>query len=123
MRVSVWRAVLCVAGITACGAASDGADERPALPPAPDGPPVVNDAWQIVKMATAHGVFTIEVELADLATAAAVARTLVDPLMDDYSEVLVYVYEDDQGRGGHPPAKRIHWTADGGFDELDYRTP
>lgn len=124
--VSVWRALLCVGGIAACGVASDDADEPPALAPppaAPDGPPVVNDAWQIVKMASGNGVFTIEIELADLATAANVARMLVDPLMDDYSEVLVYVYEDGQGRGGHLPARRIRWTADGGFDELDYRMP
>ena len=84
------------------------------------GPPLINDQWQILKMATAHGVFTIEIELRDLDAAAEVARLLVEPLTEDYTEVLVYMYADEQGAGGHPPAKRIQWTAVGGYAELEY---
>lgn len=123
MSVSVWCTMLWVGSATACGMGLHDADERPVRSDMSYGSPVVNDAWQIVKMATANGVFTIEVELVDLSTSTSVARMLVTPLMYDYSEVLVYVYENGQGRGGHRPAKRIRWTSDDGFDELDYRVP
>ena len=91
--------------------------------PAPAGPALVNDAWRIVKMATAHDIFTIEVEVVDIETASALARELIAPLEDRYQEVLVYVYAAGEGEGGHVPVKRIQWTAAGGVVELDYRTP
>ena len=82
--------------------------------------PLVNDDWEILRMATAHGVMTIEIELGDLDASLEVARTLVEPVTADHAEVLVYVYARGQGTGGHTPAKRIQWTGRDGYVEIAY---
>ena len=82
--------------------------------------PLVNDDWEILRMATAHGVMTIEMELGDLDVALEVARVLVEPVTADHAEVLVYVYARGQGTGGHTPAKRIRWTGRDGYVEIAY---
>ena len=117
------------AGALSLGAVGCAGDEgptdgvgRPPVP-VPEGPAVVNDAWRIVKMATAHDIFTIEVEVEDVATASDVARELIAPLEGRYQEALVYVYAVGEGEGGHVPLKRIQWTAAEGLVELDYRRP
>ncbi len=92
----------------------------PAVDSVPDGPQIVNEAWRIVKMAAAHDIFTIEVEVDDPDMASDVARELIAPLEGSYAEVLVYVYRRGEGTGGPAPAKRVQWTIDGGYDELDY---
>lgn len=117
--------LLVVAAAVGCGGAREPAPEvrdasAPALAGAPDGPELVNDAWRIVKMATAHGIFTIEVEVQDPETASDVARELIAPLEGSYDEVLVYVYRTGEGTGGNSPMKRVQWTPGGGYDELDY---
>ena len=81
---------------------------------------VVNEAWRILKMATAHDVITLEVEVADLETAADVARKLMAPLENRYAEALVYVYASGEGEGGHVPAMRFQWTASGGLVVVEY---
>ena len=81
---------------------------------------LVNEDWEVLRMATAHGVMTIEIELGDLERTLEVARTLVEPLTADYAEVLVYVYAPGQGAGGHTPAKRVQWTGRNGYTEIDY---
>lgn len=117
--------LLLLAGGTGCGGAGEpGAEARdeaaPSAAVAPAGPELVNDAWRIVKMATAHGIFTIEVEVNDPETGADVARELIGPLEGSYDEVLVYIYRPGEGTGGNPPVKRVQWTPGGGYDELDY---
>ena len=82
--------------------------------------PLVNEDWEVLRMATAHGVMTIEIELRDLERSLEVARTLVEPLATDYAEVLVYVYAPGQGSGGHTPAKRVQWTGGDGYVEIAY---
>ena len=82
--------------------------------------PLVNEDWEVLRMATAHGVMTIEIELGDIERSLEVARTLVEPLTADYAEVLVYAYAAGQGTGGHPPAKRVQWTGRDGYVEIDY---
>lgn len=69
-------------------------------------------------MATAHGAFTVEVEVAGEVDMGALARQLVEPLRDDYAEVLVYFY----ARGGEQalPMLRIQWTAANGYVETRY---
>jgi alpha-mannosidase len=81
---------------------------------------VVNEAWSILKMATAHDVITLEVEVADLETASDVARELMAPLESRYAEALIYVYGIGEGEGGHVPAMRFQWTAAGGFVVMQY---
>ena len=82
--------------------------------------PLVNEDWEVLRMATAHGVMTIEIELGDLGRSLEVARTLVEPLAGGYAEVLVYVYARGQGTGGHTPAKRVQWTGRSGYVEIAY---
>lgn len=90
-------------------------------PPAAAGEPgVVNDAWRILRMATAHDVITLEVEVTDLALAPRVARELLAPLESRYAEALVYVYAAGEGAGGHVPAMRFQWTAAGGLVAMQY---
>ena len=81
---------------------------------------VVNEAWRILKMATAHDVITVEVEVADLDDAADVARELMAPLETRYAEALIYVYAAGKGEGGHIPAMRFQWTAAGGLVAMEY---
>ena len=81
---------------------------------------VVNEAWRILKMATAHDIITLEVEVDDLETASDVARQLLAPLENRYAEALVYIYAAGEGEGGHVPAMRFQWTASGGLAVVEY---
>ena len=78
-----------------------------------------NEKWRIVEMATAHGIFTIEIEIADWENSQEVARELVVPLKDQYSEVLVYFYE--MGSDEALPVLRVRWTLETGFTEMLYQ--
>ena len=113
---TVAGAVLC-AILTGCAQG-----DSPAEPPSAtfDELGVVNDGWRILKMATAHDVITLEVEVADLETASDVARELLAPLESRYAEALVYVYAAGEGEGGHLPAMRFQWTATGGLVTMEY---
>ena len=111
--------VLVVGGV-GCAPVSDNEEFPAALIANATGPPLVNDQWRIVKMAMAHDIFTIEMEVSDPLNASAVAHELVEPLQSQYSEILVYLYVDGEGAGGHIPLKRIEWTDADGFSELEY---
>ena len=111
--------VLVVGGV-GCAPVSEHEESPAALIANPPGPALVNAQWRIVKMAMAHDIFTIEVEVTDPLNASAVAHELVEPLQSQYSEILVYVYVDGEGAGGHVPLKRIEWTDADGFRELAY---
>ena len=108
--------------LATCTEVSDDSGTRPGdrTPFAGAERPLVNDDWEILRMATAHGVMTIEMELGDLDVALEVARALVEPVTADHAEVLVYVYARGQGTGGHTPAKRIRWTGRDGYVEIAY---
>lgn len=111
------RAALC-AVLAGCAAEEPPAEAPPA---AFDERGVVNEAWRILRMATAHDVITIEVEVDDPRAAADVARELLAPLEGRYAEALVYVYAAGEGEGGHVPAMRFQWTADGGVVAMEYQ--
>ena len=82
---------------------------------------LVNEAWHIRNMATAQGTFVIEVEAEDPAQTEAITRALVEPIKDDYDEILVYVNKlDDES---NLPARRIQWTPAGGYVEITYTEP
>ena len=114
-------------GLVACAAlcavaAGCAQQDSPAEPASASvgGQGVVNEAWRIVKMATAHDVITLEVEVADLETAPDIARELMAPLESRYAEALIYVYAAGESEGGYVPAMRFQWTADGGVVALRY---
>lgn len=94
-------------------------------PPAPgaetDGPALVNDGWYVRNMATAHGAFVIEVEAEDPDETEAISRALVEPVKDDYAEILVYV--NRLGDDSDLPARRVQWTPRDGYVELTYDRP
>ena len=105
-------------------AVADDADESSGAADASDdseGPLLVNDGWHIRKMATAQGAFVIEVEAEDPTQTEAIARALIEPLRDDYDEILVYV--NSLGDDSNLPARRIQWTPGGGYREITYDQP
>ncbi len=81
-------------------------------------PMLVNQAWHIRNMATAHGAFVIEVEADDPSQAATIARALVEPIKDDYDEILVYV--NQRGADSDLPERRLQWTPRDGYVEIAY---
>ena len=112
MRAAIAVSLVVIAG---CG----GVGETPALPPAGEASLLlVNEDWRIVEMATAHGAFTIEVEMAEGVDTTEVARSLIQPLQDRYAEVLVYFHARDAQTD--LPQLRVQWTAAGGYVETRY---
>ena len=110
--IAIW-----LAAIAGC---SGGTDDLPSQPAAEDAPLLlVNDDWRIVEMATAHGAFTIEVEITDEVDTAAVARSLIEPLQENYAEVLVYFHARDAETD--LPLLRVQWTAAAGYAETRYQ--
>ena len=81
-------------------------------------PLLVNEGWHIRNMATAQGAFVIEVEAEDFTQTEAIARALIEPLRDDYDEILVYV--NSLGDDSDLPVRRIQWTPGGGYVEITY---
>ena len=113
MRTVIAASLVVIAG---CG----GVGETPPQPPAGEASPLlVNEDWRIVEMATAHGAFTIEVEMAEGVDTAEIARSLIQPLQDRYAEVLVYFHARDAQTD--LPQLRVQWTAAGGYVETRYR--
>lgn len=113
MRTVIAVSLVAIAG---CG----GAGETPAQSPSgEEALLLVNDDWRIVEMATAHGAFTIEVEMAEGVDTDEIARSLIQPLQDRYAEVLVYFHARDAQTD--LPQLRVQWTAAGGYVETRYR--
>ena len=83
-----------------------------------DEPLLVNESWHIRNMATAYGAFVIEVEAEDPSQAETIARSLIEPIKDDYDEVLVYV--NQRGDDSDLPARRMQWTPSQGYVEITY---
>ncbi len=81
-------------------------------------PQLINEAWEITDMATAHGAFVIEVEADDPSRTEEIARSLVEPIKADYDEILVYIHQ--RGDESDLPARRMQWTTSGGYVELEY---
>ena len=110
--IAVW-----LAAIAGCGG---GTGDAPAPPAAEETQLLLaNDDWHIVEMATAHGAFTIEVEVTDGVDTAALARSLIQTLQDRYAEVLVYFHARDSETD--LPLLRVQWTAAAGYAETRYR--
>ncbi len=87
----------------------------------PDEPSLVNEGWYVRNMATAHGAFVIEVEAEDPEQTETISRALIEPIKDDYAEILVYV--NRMGDDSDLPARRVQWTPRDGYVELSYDAP
>jgi len=92
--------------------------EHTELPPDPVDAPLDNERYTILEMATAHGAFTIDLEVDAGADTQTIARQLIEPMRDDYAEVLVYFY--DRAGDGELPMRRVQWTPEAGYTEIDY---
>jgi hypothetical protein len=88
---------------------------------APRGPtemPLDNEQYSILEMATAHGAFTLEVEVDAGADTLTIARQLIEPIKEQYAEVLVYLY--DRSGDGELPMRRVQWTDGTGYTDVEY---
>ena len=113
-RLSV--VVLCALLVTGCG---DGEAPVPTPSSQQQRPlPLVGDDWAILKMATAHGAFTIEVDVNPTVDTARLSRLLVEPLQENYAEILVYFY--DRSVDTDLPMLRVQWTTAEGYAEIQY---
>lgn len=73
------------------GAPPPAADTEQSIRSASEGPLLVNDEFEITKMATADDVLIVEVDATSSVDAGELARSLVEPVQDRYPEVVVYV--------------------------------
>ena len=80
--------------------------------------PLDNEQYSILEMATAHGAFTLEVEVDAGADTLAIARQLIEPIKEQYAEVLVYLY--DRSGDGELPMRRVQWTDGAGYTDVEY---
>ena len=117
MRRTAAVVVLAVVPATGCREPAP-PPERTEAPRGPTGMPLDNPQFSILEMATAHGAFTIEVEIDADADTQVISRQLVEPIRDQYAEVLVYFY--DRAGDGDLPMRRIQWTAADGYTEIEY---
>lgn len=103
-----------------CGAT----EPIPSTGPDPTSPATIaerslsNDEYSIIEMATAHGAFTVEIEVVAGADIDEIARGVVEPVLHQYAEVLVYFYE--RGGSGELPSVRVQWTAETGYTRIEY---
>ncbi len=96
-------------------------DTVPGGSPDADEPSLVNEGWYVRNMATAHGAFVIEVEADDPDQTDTISRALIEPIKDDYAEILVYINRTDDD--SDLPARRVQWTPRDGYVELVYDEP
>ena len=88
--------------------------------PPEDGPrpgrPAMNGlGWQVIDYVAVHGVLVVNVETGRSGDLNNLARELINPLKEDYTEILVYFH-----RSGDTLAHlRVQWTDRGLYQELD----
>lgn len=74
--------------------------------------------WTITEQFAAHHVLVVQVETRHLAEARAIAHRIVPPLLDRYSEVMIYFHRP--ARPDTLPPRRVQWTRAGGYVETDF---
>ena len=74
--------------------------------------------WRVLQANAAGNVMVVDVEADRPDEARMIAQEIVQPIADSYVEVLVYV----RSRAGTADSnvRRVHWTPDGGYDEIAY---
>jgi len=105
----------CLAAVVA---ASGCGDPQPPAPPNPHVAPahISGPGWKVTRRYTAHHALVIEVECRDRDRAVDIARELVEPVKETYTEALVYVRP-----AGSAATRRVQWTrADGEYRVLDF---
>lgn len=76
------------------------------------------DRWTITEQFAAQHVMVLQIETTHLDEAAAIARAVVTPLQDRYSEIMIYFHRP--GRPDTLPPRRVQWSHATGFVETDF---
>jgi hypothetical protein len=100
---------------TAYGSPTAPVRSRPAAPRTASG------TWRVVEHLSAEHVAVIHVETDRLREARQIAVALVEPMKEDYAEMLVYFHRP--GRRQQLPARRVQWSPYGGYTEMIYEQP
>jgi hypothetical protein len=74
--------------------------------------------WTVTQQFSAHHVMTVQVETTHLSEAVAIAQQIIDPIKDDYAEILIYFHRP--GRPDVLPPRRVQWRAKTGYVESVY---
>jgi hypothetical protein len=77
--------------------------------------------WRILSVVSAHRALVVRVEVADGRMSSELARRFVERAQQDFGEVLLYVYPP--GSSGSRLVRRLQWTREGGYAELEFRAP
>ena len=72
--------------------------------------------WSVTHAQASQGALVVEADVLDLSEAMASARAIVEPVRNQYSEVLVYVRRT--GTPGRFASRRVQWTRAVGFVEI-----
>ena len=84
-------------------------------------PLAVQSGWRVVDHLSAEHVSVIHVETDRIREARQIAVALVEPIKQDYTEMLVYFHRP--GRRHLLPARRVQWSPLGGYTETVYEQP
>jgi hypothetical protein len=126
----VSRAALVVVGVLACAGSAgawwfvSAAEPSAGAAVAAETPPAVKRAaqpwarWTVTERLVAGSVLVLQVETTHLVDALDIARQLVDPHKDRYTEVMVYFHRP--GRPSTLPPRRVQWSPARGYVETDY---
>ena len=80
-----------------------------------------NGRWRTLSHESHYAVLVVEVEAADIRDADVIARRFVDAERKTFSEILIYVQREQ--RADSQTVRRVRWTAETGFQSLDFDTP
>jgi hypothetical protein len=72
--------------------------------------------WSVTHAQASQGALVVEADVVELSEAMASARAIVEPVRNQYSEVLVYLRRT--GAPGRFASRRVQWTSAGGFIEI-----
>ena len=77
------------------------------------------DGWRLVEQFSAHHALILKVETERLWAAKSITQELIEPVISSYNEVLVYFYLTTEKNS--LPVRRVQWTKEGGYVEMDLR--
>ena len=80
---------------------------------------ITGDGWRLVEQFSAHHALILKVETERLWVAKSITQELIEPVISSYNEVLVYFYLPTEKHS--LPVRRVQWTKEGGYVEMDLR--
>ena len=80
---------------------------------------IAGDGWLLVEQFSAHHALILKVETERLWATKSITQELIEPVISSYNEVLVYFYLTTEKNS--LPVRRVQWTKEGGYVEMDLR--